>query len=216
MTTASTDPIAALWREARAWLAQALDDFCGPVGVARTLASAAHAAIKRRLALLEALVMKLLLIEATRLPQPPRPIRRASAEAGMGSAGARVGASEDPATPETWRVRLRPRFRGAPRAPRALRAGGLRPDTGAEWTYARARIKALKLARRFEALRRVIADPRRAIAALARKLHALGAAARAFAHSIALASPRQGGGLLFADAMVRAYHAAFGLPCDTT
>jgi hypothetical protein len=49
---------------------------------------------------------------------------------------------------------------------------------------------ALRLARRFEALRRVIADPRAAIAALARKLHALGAAAYAIARRIALWRPR--------------------------
>jgi hypothetical protein len=75
---------------------------------------------------------------------------------------------------------------------------------------------ALKLARRFEALRRVIADPRRAIAALVRKLAALGAGARAFARVIALASPRQGGGPIFADATVRAHDATFALPCDTS
>ena len=56
------DPIAILWQGARAWLADTLRMFGGPATIAR------HAclAFKRRLALLESLVMKLLLIEAAR------------------------------------------------------------------------------------------------------------------------------------------------------
>jgi hypothetical protein len=54
----------------------------------------------------------------------------------------------------------------------------------------RAAAHARRLARRFEALRRVLSDPRAAIAALARKLAALGAAAHAAARRIALWRPR--------------------------
>ena len=190
------DPIAILWQGARAWLADTLRMFGGPATIAR------HAclAFKRRLALLESLVMKLLLIEAARQndlsdasverhqtarPAAPGPRRRA--------------AEEDVARSETWRVRFRPRMprrelhstsaqRPAPRPRHA------RPDSA----------RALRLARRFEALRRVLADPRRAIVALARKLRARGARAYAAARAIAMSSPRQGGGMVHAHALVHA------------
>ena len=241
MTNAShpTDPIAQLWRHARAWLAEMLCDFISPAHVARTIAHHARIAFHKRLQLLELLVLKLLLIEAARVfqarpckPMPagsqrssaigsPEPStvavaaqrtedRRLPARLGEAETASlrRRAHAEHPDLPITWRVRFHtpgrrqntpaPTLRAPPRAP------------------ACAQTLALRLARRFEALRRVIADPRRAIAALARKLHALAGAARAFAHAIALASPRQGGGLLFANAIVYARDASMDLPCDTS
>jgi hypothetical protein len=66
------------------------------------------------------------------------------------------------------------------------------------------------LARRFEAVRRVIADPRRAIAALARRLRALGKRALVLARAIALSRPPccVGAPMPFAHAMVRACDAS--------
>ena len=110
----SSDPIAELWREARAWLAAALRDFRGAAEIARTLAHEARAAIRRRLLMIESLVMKLLLIEAARLaPVPPASSRQRRAEAACG-AGIQSKAAgwkpavrrEDAARPETWRVRF--------------------------------------------------------------------------------------------------------------
>jgi hypothetical protein len=99
---------------------------------------------------------------------------------------------------------------------RAAHIARLHPKPDAFAEHARALAKATRLARRFEALRRVLADPRRAIAALARKLAALGERARAFARRIALASPPRGGGLKFANAIVYACDASLDLPCDDT
>ena len=225
MTNASlpADPITQLWRHARAWLAGMLCDFISPARVARAIAHHARIAFRKRLRLLELLVLKLLLIEAARSPvmscKPmPAGSRRCSETGLLQSGGAAVAGqraedrrahAEHPDHPITWRVRFHtpwPRRRQGPRAStrRVPRAPAC------------AQTLALELARRFESLRRVIADPRRAIAALARKLQALGPAARAFARAIALASPRQGGGPIFADATVRAHDATFALPCDTT
>jgi hypothetical protein len=193
-----------------------LADFISPARVARTIAHQARVAFRKRLQLLELLVLKLLLIEATRVPAVSckpmttgsQPYRRLPAGSTDTRGAHACGFEEHPDHPITWRVcfhtpgRRRntraPTHRAPPRAP------------------ACAHTLALKLARRFEALRRVIADPRRAIAALVRKLTALGAGARTFARAIALASPRQGGGPIFADATVRAHDATFALPCDTT
>jgi hypothetical protein len=78
------------------------------------------------------------------------------------------------------------------------------PNQGADNAQARART----LARRFEALRRILADPRRAAIALARRLAALGARACAIARRIALVAPRQGGGMTFAGAIIFALDAS--------
>jgi hypothetical protein len=273
MTTASltTDPIADLWREARSWLADAMRDFLGPAEIARALARKARMAIKRRLVLIEALVMKLLLIEAARLhPFPdaraarsPGPMTAIAAsrfapasasrlqtsavmDPGLGAARqSGNGCAEDAADPSTWRVRFcvrvppdpqrpahaPPRDTGGPRirdlgppllvrdiwreqARRQL-IDRLRPKPDAEAAHRRNQAKAARLARRFEAVRRVLADPRRAIAALARKLAALGPGARAFARRSALAAPFRAG-LIIGGAIVHACDACFDLPCDDT
>jgi hypothetical protein len=202
----------------RTWLADALHDFLSPIEVANTLARKARNAVRRRLALLESLLMKLLLIEASRVSVPP-PCRRQK-PAGKTPA-AREFTPEDPTNPATWRVRFTPRIPPSPQQQRqrarqyAAAAGPrirdlgppilvrdiwrdnarraliarLTPKLAAASAPARALAKARKLARRFEALRRAIASPAAAIAALARKLHALGAKARAAAHAIAVAIP---------------------------
>ena len=59
-----SDPIAQLWRATRTQLADLISEFLGPIEVACALARKARAAVRRKLALLEALVLKLLLIEA--------------------------------------------------------------------------------------------------------------------------------------------------------
>lgn len=235
MKTASvpSDPLSHLWREARAWLADLLADFVSPAHVARAVAAHARAAFRSRLQMLESLVMKLLLIEAARVPArlcKPMPAgSRRSPEAALlreggfalaeprsedhrlpagKTAAARAEGSkvaEHPDHPVTWRVR----FHTPAQRPRR----GTRASTAQRTPPARApacaQTLALRLARRFEALRRVIADPRAAIAALARRLHALGAAAFAVARRIALWRPRfAGASVLHGHAMVCAHDAS--------
>jgi hypothetical protein len=198
--------------------------------VAQAVAREAYAAARRRIAFLEAFVLKLLLIEAARIPHHhpfpgrgaaacPGPMNTSARERGAAQAAHRVHATEsmgrgpgaarqsgkgrveDRANPATWRVRFHARLaplQPRPDPPTSARLH-LRPDPNAR------QAKALALARRFEALRRIIADPRRAAAALARRLTRLGPRAEHFAHRIALASPRQGGGPTFAEATVFAF-----------
>jgi hypothetical protein len=244
MTTASlsSDPIADLWREARTWLADALRDFRGAAEIARTLAHDARAAIRRRLALIESLVMKLLLIEAAKHPFPdaraargPGPMtnhagklstpataphRPMVMDPGLGAVRqSGNGWKEDPARPETWRVRFHlriPKRRRTPAKASMERLARLRAKPNAE--TGRARAKAIRLARRFEALRRMLASPRRTVARLARALHALGRNARACARRIALAQPprAQSLGPTLANAIVYGCDASFSFPGDTS
>ena len=207
----SAPTIADLWRTLRAWLADALRR--GPAAVARLVTRQAQNAVARRLRMIESLLLKLLLVEAAQLhPFPgrgeaasPGPINADAGEQAAANAARRLHATvsmgpglgaarqsgngwvEDPANSKTWRVRFRPRLRGLlPKPPRPRAAPHARTVAAPPNPVLRAR----KLARRLEALRRVIAQPRRAVAALARRLHALGAAARAVAHAIALWRPR--------------------------
>jgi hypothetical protein len=168
--------IAALWADARAWLGELLKRFGGPARILIALAARTRGAVKRRLAALDALVLKLLLIEAVQLAPTPAPARAPAAARRRCAVAHRL---EDPACPETWRVRYRPRL---PRIPRRVAATRARPGAAPRDAAAVARL----LARRCEALRRLIADPRPAIRALARKLRALGASAHAFARRIAI------------------------------
>jgi hypothetical protein len=215
MTTACflSDPISRLlWRDARAWLAAMLADFISPAHVARAFARRARAVFRQRLQMLESLVTKLLLIEAASLRLLPGRRKAASREPMSKSAAAEAarpalqllpsafmgpgfgaarrsksGCQEHPAHSATWRVRFHARIpRRREGAAAAARRARLQPAPEA----IRARADARRLARRFEALRRVIADPRAAIIALARKLSALGAAAYAAARRIALWRPR--------------------------
>ena len=114
--------------------------------------------------------------------------------------------TEDPHNPETWRVRFNlrlPHIRTRRR--RNARTQRLAPRQGA----ARA-AQPLDLARRCEALRRVLADPTSTVARLARKLRTLGARAYAAARRIALLRPRDlpCTPMLYAHASVRAHDGA--------
>ncbi|MGH6949443.1 MAG: hypothetical protein ACREH4_01080 [Vitreimonas sp.] len=259
MTTTQTapDPIAdELWRAARAWLAEALREVVSPVEIARTLARKARAAIKRRLARIEILLAKLLLIEAVRHPSWSAGLRPACASESTALArgvththAARCAKSdpdrgacvslrnpEDPANPETWRVRFslripreHPRVAGGPRV-RDLGPALFVRDIWRENTRralvdrlrrpipANAQLKARELARRFEAVRRVLVDPRRAIAVLARKLQSLRKRARAFARRIAFARAPRAKPLraTFVNALAHAHYASLKLPSDTS
>jgi hypothetical protein len=201
------DPIAQAWRTARAWCAQALAEFGGAAAIAAVIARQAYAACRRRLALVESFVTKLLLIEAAQLPSLARAVETRSRTSGSRRQPPR--ASEDPANPASWRVRFHARLAPIHAAPaRAAAAPHLRARLRVEFEPSVAQAKAHALARRFEALRRVIADPRRAILALARRLAALGVRAYAVAHRIALAAPRQGGGMDFAHVSIFALDAS--------
>src|SRR5262245_53870685 len=197
MTTASlsSDPIADLWLQARAWFADLVTAFGQPAEIA-ALAREACAALRRELAALRAFVFKLLLIEAARLAGPHcRPVHAPRIRCAAARPAPRV---HDLACPVTWRLRfslaapreqLR-RRRSARARPRPVRAP--RP---------------LDLARACEALRRVLADPAATVARLARKLCALGARAFAAARRIALFRPRAVSrrSMSFAAASVRAH-----------
>ena len=188
------NPIADLWRHARLWLGEMLADFAGPEAIARALARGVRDAFRRRLQMLESLVTKLLLIEAAQLSGQPASCRQARAAvcrvvkhrkhvSGLKPALR----AEDPARPDTWRVRFHVRV---PRLRRRARAAASCPRPRPACEAVRAQASARTLARRFEALRRVIAEPRAAVATLARKLAALGAHAYAAACRIAFWRPR--------------------------
>lgn len=202
--TSASDPIDDLWRQARAQFADALRALRSAAVVAVILARSAYDTVKARLRLLESLVLKLLLIEAARALLPDE----TSASLTQAHAHRKPAPHhrEDPADPATWRVRFRPRIPRDSHRPRAPAIARLR-------TPAPSSINAIALARRFEALRRVLADPRRAIAALAARLRALGAAAHAVARRIALYVPRcKAQGSTHAAALVRAHDALSAWP----
>jgi hypothetical protein len=209
--TAGPTPITDLWKTARAWFDGALNAFGGPQTILRALDRALRGAIKRRLKALEILAMKLLLVEAAKLtPRPVAPARAAAACSGE----KRTAPAIDPARPETWRVSFQlqilpeppppdigPRIRnlGSSRFIRAVvvdaatmanklaRLAALRAaPRGGE---AGGRAKAERLARRFEALRRVIANPLPHARRLKRRLLALERHAFAAAQRIAVRAP---------------------------
>src|SRR5262245_2841581 len=158
MTTTflSADPIAELWQTARAWCDRALAELGDPAAIAAAVAREAYAACRRRLALLEQFVMKLLLIEAARLPSHLVLPRRAEATSPAAmNAGAQCSAgaasclrareskdhadctpshnapanarhAEEPANPPTWTVRFHVRLAWARRA-LATRRGRVAP-----------------------------------------------------------------------------------------
>ncbi|MCX7358419.1 MAG: hypothetical protein NT015_09805 [Alphaproteobacteria bacterium] len=201
-------PISDLWRIARAFLTDALNALGGPQTIRQTLDLIARRAIKRQLQALETLVMKLLLIEAANLPaQTPRTRTAPSGKERI------TRAADDPAHPETWRVafqlQIPPEPKGAP-GPRVRYLGpsgfirakvvgaqmleklerlvAAHFNTSAEDSL---RAKATKLARRFEALRRVFANPLPRARRLKQKLQALKHRAFAAARRIAHAKPPQ-------------------------
>ncbi|MBX3428605.1 MAG: hypothetical protein KF779_03370 [Hyphomonadaceae bacterium] len=195
-------PISDLWRIARAFLTEALNAFGGPQTIRQTLDLIARSAIKRQLQALETLAMKLLLIEAVKLPAQTQ--RAHTVPKGKGRT---TRTADDPARPETWSVafqlQIPPEPKGAP-GPRIryLGASGfirakvvsakmlekLERLVAAHLSTSgedRVRAKATKLARRFEALRRVFANPLPRARRLKQKLQAL--KRRAFAAAIRIA-----------------------------
>jgi hypothetical protein len=190
------DPIARLWQIARAWLIAAMHAFGDPVAVAATFSPFARQALARRLRALETFALKLLLVEAARLAPPGRQRAAASTVAARRAdiAGGKPAPQPDPARPETWRVRFELRIPGdTPVAPHTSAAPESQqrsaPRAPAVRDPARERAKAEKLARRLEALRRVVADPLSRARRLKRKLMALGARAYDAAMRIAVRRP---------------------------
>jgi hypothetical protein len=192
MTNNCIDPIARLWQGARAWFAE-LRSAYGATAQIAALASAACAALTRELRALESLVLKLLLIEALRF----HPFRRAApsrvaniAEQSAAQAARRlrklVSTDPEPVTaseereqedaPPVFALRL-----PYDRAPHRLRATPAR---------AASEPRPRDLARRFEALASVLADPAAAVARLVCRLRALGPRAARIARRIALHRPR--------------------------
>ncbi|MEZ5958860.1 MAG: hypothetical protein R3C30_00340 [Hyphomonadaceae bacterium] len=198
-------PITELWKTARAWLAEALDVFGGPHRIQHTLDRITQRTIKRQLQALQILAMKLLLIAAAHLAPSESKMRRMPRR-GQG----RLARIIDPARPETWRVSFylhippEPEDTSAPRIrslgpSRFIRAIVLdakaitkrlaflaAPRASCE---ARAQANAERLARRFEALRRIFANPMPSARRLKRKLLARKRGAFAAAARIAALKP---------------------------
>lgn len=228
-------PIADLWRTARAWFTDALASLGGPQTIRQTLDRVARRAIRRQLKALETLVMKLLLIEAAKLA--PLPMRHArTAPSGQG----RTAHDADPAQPETWRVCYQIHIPPEPETTTAPHIRSLGPSPfiraivldaktlqqklahmaamrAANASEARAHANAEKLARRFEALRRVFANPLPRARRLKRKLLALKQRAFAAAKRIALSkpTPRQGDAIFEDRAQYAARHVMAAFAFDS-
>jgi len=201
-------PISDLWRIARAFLADALNAFGGPQTIRQTLDLISRHAIKRQLQALETLVMKLLLIEAANLPEQTQRARIAPS-----GKGRTTRAADDPARPETWRVAFQLQIPPEPKGAPGPRIRYLGPSRFIRATVVSAkmleklerlvaahlnssgedlvRAKAARLARRFEALRRVFANPLPRARRLKQKLQALKRRAFAAANRIANLKPPQ-------------------------
>lgn len=203
-------PIVDLWTYARALLADCLDAFGGPQTIQRTFDCNARRAIKRQLKALETLVMKLLLIEAANLAPLAVAARHAlPTPSGQG----RAASAADSERPETWRVCYQIHIPPAPQqADTALRLRSLAPSRfiravvvdgkaqaqmlahmaalrAKSTSEARTHASAERLARRFEALRRVFANPLPRARRLKQKLFALKRRALDAAKRIAVLKP---------------------------
>jgi hypothetical protein len=194
-----------LWSTARTLLADAFAG--GARAILGALNSITRRAIKRRLKALEAAAMKLLLVEAAKLDPPTN--ANAQAPAAPRSEKRAVSLS-DPERPETWRVAFQlhippeainanagPRIRSLGPS-RFVRAVVLDARAAASFRLRAAfraggqineRALAEKLARRFEALRRLLANPAPRARRLQRKLLALKQRAFDAAKRIALRRP---------------------------
>jgi hypothetical protein len=198
--TASDDPTFHLWRIARVWLTDAVHAFGAPPAIARELTRHVRRALTRRLKALAIFLMKLLLVQAAALVTHAHAQHVAPSCTRVGHACA-ASHAHDPDRSETWRVRFMLRVPREPRAetraiegPRVRRLGPpllVREAFAARAQHAlhvrmaamraarytpcaiRERAKAEKLARRFEALIRAMADPTPHARRLKRKLAAL-------------------------------------------
>jgi hypothetical protein len=209
MTNANTLVAEPLWTRARAMFARAAAALGGPAAIAAVavLSGAVRRTIVGWIAPLECIVRKLLLAEAARLP-----VSRAGLEARMPPQvkTAPERAKPDLQRPETWRARFSLSLPADPRAVPEARA----PRIRALWDAPPVMIvsaappparrlppggpskpsPAFRLARRFEALRRVLRNPlphaRRLARVLRRALRRFPEIVRRFALAPARASAR--------------------------
>ncbi|HYD89121.1 MAG TPA: hypothetical protein VEA80_16710 [Vitreimonas sp.] len=168
--------LAPLWARVRAIFARA----AGALGGAATIAAHTTLARRRRreivgwIALLEHLVRKLLFAEAARVPREPEPSRSAGLQAGPSTSPAAQASVQprsrrtiDPTAPKTWPVRFSyapPRDPAGAREARSPRLQARAPNKEE---------RPLRLARRFEALRRVLQNPQPYALRLAHRLRRL-------------------------------------------
>ncbi|MEQ1619088.1 MAG: hypothetical protein ABL883_12190 [Terricaulis sp.] len=155
-----------LWRAAAAFLNLLHALFGDPSAVATrgALTSMTYKTIASWLRAGEAMMRRLLLIEAAAFPKPEtRALRPSSRQR------ARKLMSFEAAHPEGWRVSFRC-FASAPRRPPMLRTGRIaRQDRNSNSPKVRS---AWPLAERYEALLRVFNDPSACARRLSRRLHA--------------------------------------------
>jgi hypothetical protein len=159
-----------LWARVRAMFARAADELGGPATIAalaapmRPLNRGLRRSIVRWLVRLEHIVRKLLFAEAARLPP--------AADAGVGAialsahCSGRAAAAQPPIDlrdPESWQVRFSLAIaRDSGVQPETWAPRGLSDDCPARASTPRPALKheaAFRLARRFEALRRVLTHP---------------------------------------------------------
>lgn len=194
---AAPNPILQLWTNTRTWLADTVDRFGGPSAIAGLFTRGARRVVARSLRAFEILVMKLLVVEAAEVN--PQAIARGQ---GARTQSRSQPYELDLAHPETWDVRFIPCIPPAPVEPPSpadagprirslarpvlvrdvmadnakreacLRMAAVR-DLRGRIDHERERLKAERLARRFEALRRVLLNPKPYAERLKRKLLAL-------------------------------------------
>ncbi len=183
MSTETPNPAtASLWERTRAMFARAVAAVGAPAAIAALtlLPHSARAEIMRWLFLLESIVRKLLLADAGSLPPPSKqsgpklieiPLRGMCAPPANQTSPAkqRPGArakSIDLTQPETWPAQFALSLPRAPTVPEGS-AARIRDPWSAQPplpppsapTLRRSQFAALQLARRFEAIRRVLNDP---------------------------------------------------------
>jgi hypothetical protein len=174
-----------LWRRLRAMFGRAVDELGPPSSIAAMpiLPRALGRELAGWLALMETILRKLLLAEAVQLSPSAHLPAEASAKAQVKRNAARAGLKPpppseppDPFRPHTWRTRFslapprQPYWSDAPPVPRA--ASARRRDPFLDGRLVKRRDLSLRLAMRFETLRRVIEDPAphaRRMAALLRR-----------------------------------------------
>lgn len=176
-----TAPIA-LWRVAAAFLNTLHMLFGDPAHIARqhTLTGTAHALLASWLRCAEAMLRRLLLIEASAYPKPnTRPLLHDAKR--MRRKRVRKLMALYPEQPQAWRVSFRCMDRRRPRRPAPKPAGAApaiqtRISREDRWSYENFKRvtfrSAWPLAERFEALIRIFNDPTLYARRLARRMHA--------------------------------------------
>ncbi len=181
MTDTSSLAAAPLWERTRALLARAIAALGGAAAIAAIalLSRAQRREIVAWLAPLEHIVRKLLLAEAARLETPP-PQRKASAplQAHTRNESVRSPRALDLSRPESWPAQFSlsaprdPHLVPNARAPRirALWGPTIVAEAPKKTPANNVRAESLRLAQRFEAVRRVLENPLPHAARLARLL----------------------------------------------